>query len=635
MDSYLSSEKIRQKFLEFFKERGHKIIPSSSLIPENDPTVLFTTAGMQPLVPYLLGQKHPAGQRLVNVQKCVRTGDIDEIGDTYHNTFFEMLGNWSFGDYFKDDAIKWSWEFLTDKKWLGIDKNRLAISIFAGDDDAPLDEESKKIWLELGVSEKRIAALPKKNNWWGPAGQTGPCGPDTEIFYWSGEGAEPKKFDADDSAWVEIWNNVFMQYNKKADGTFEPLKQKNVDTGMGLERIVAVLNGLNNVYEIDLLKPIFDKVKSLSTVDFNTESHVRSARIITDHLRASVMILGDDKGIVPSNVDQGYVLRRFIRRAIRHARLLGIEGKFCKEVAQVVVRVMSEPYPEIQKNEKRIFEELEKEDEKFSTALEKGQVITKKLLSLKNPIPEKKFLLAVGSPDRREFLYSYWDGKFNPNNKFGITKEEMDKGYISGKEAFDLFQSYGFPLEMIYEIATEARVFVDRRSFVKELEKHQELSRKGAEQKFKGGLADQGEMTTKYHTATHLLHAALRQVLGEHVQQKGSNITAERLRFDFSHPTKMTPDEIKQVEDLVNEKIKENLPVKSEEMTLEEAKSISATGVFDSKYGERVIVYSIGDFSKEICGGPHVSNTSEIGKFRITKEESSSVGIRRIRAVVD
>ncbi len=572
----ITAKELRQKYFDFFQSKEHTVIPSASLVPENDPTVLFTTAGMHPLVPYLLGQTHPGGKRVVSAQKCVRTDDIDEVGDKVHHTFFEMLGNWSFGDYFKEDAIKWSWEFLTDKKWLGIDKNRLAISIFAGDQDAPLDEESKAIWLKLGVSAERIAALPKKNNWWGPAGQAGPCGPDTEMFYWSGGETAPAKFDADDTRWVEIWNDVFMQYNKKADGIFEPLKQQNVDTGMGLERTLAVLNGLDDNYRTELFWPIIEKIQELSSKKY--EDNEKSFRIIADHIRAAVMLMQD--GVAPSNVEQGYILRRLLRRTIRHGRLLGINKAFLTDLGSAVFAIYGDSQP-------KILPILQDEEDKFNKTLETG---------LK---------------------------RFN---------ESVHQGRI---DAFDLFTTYGFPLEMTKELAQEQGVKIDEKSFHEEFKKHQDLSRTAAAGKFAGGLADHSEMSTKYHTATHLLHAALREVLGKHVEQKGSNITAERLRFDFSHTAKMAPEEIKKVEDWVNTVIQKDYPVSWQEMTVEEAKKLNAMGLFESKYGDKVKVYSVGDVSREICGGPHVEHTGVLGKFKIQKEEASSSGIRRIKAVLE
>jgi alanyl-tRNA synthetase len=597
----MTADDLRKKFLEYFKTRGHAVLPSASLIPENDPTVLFTTAGMHPLVPFLLGEKYPAGKRLASVQKCIRTGDIDEVGDNWHNTFFEMLGNWSLGDYFKEEAIKMSWEFLTDKKWLGLDKKNLAVSVFAGDEDAPFDEEAYKIWRDLGVAEERIARLPKEDNWWGPAGTTGPCGPDTEMFFWTGEGVAPEKFDPQNKNWVEIWNDVFMQYNKTADGKFEPLARKNIDTGMGLERTIGVLNGCKSVYETELFEPLLKIIEKQSGKKYG--DNMRSFRIIVDHLKTAIMILGDTNWVAPSNVGQGYVLRRLIRRAIVQAHKLGIkigEEIFATPFVHAVIDMYKIRYPEMELNGLRIYFELNKEYIKFFQTLEKG---------------EKEF-------------------------------EKLEK--ISGKDAFNLFTTYGFPLELTMELARDKGVQVDVKEFEEEFRKHQELSRTASAGQFKGGLADSSEEVKRLHTAAHLMLAALRKVLGEHVVQKGSNITAERLRFDFSHPEKMTPEEIKKVEDLVNEQIAKKIPVEMREMTMDEAKAAGAIGVFEYKYGEKVKIYTIGGpstssgsptisgppFSREICGGPHVKNTGELGHFKIAKEEASSAGIRRIKAIL-
>ena len=598
----ISSTQLKEMYFKFFQSMGHKLIPSASLIPENDPSVLFTTAGMHPLVPYLLGEAHPAGKRLCNVQKCIRTGDIDEVGDSWHLSFFEMLGNWSLGDYFKKEAIGFSFEFLT--KELKISPERLSVTCFVGDKDAPKDEEASSAWEAQGIPKSRIHFLPKADNWWGPAGESGPCGPDTEMFFHVKAVLEKNTADfskhCKDGYFCEIWNDVLMEYDKSKEGKFKELKQKNIDTGMGVERTVAVLNGFDNAFECDSLKPIFDKVKALSNVGFNIDEHLRSARIITDHLRASVMILGDDKGITPSNVDQGYILRRFIRRAIRHARLLGIEGKFCKEIGEVVVKVMGASYSEVKKNQERIFAELDKEEEKFSVALENGtKVIEKKLLFL----------------------------------------DKAPKKELNAKGAFDLFQSYGFPLEMTLEICREKGFGVDVKGFEELLKQHQELSRKGAEQKFKGGLADHSETTTKLHTATHLLNEALREIVSKDIHQKGSNITPERLRFDFNAIEKLTDEQLKKVEDWVNDAINAEADVQMEILSVDEAKKAGAQGEFGEKYGDNVKVYTISKgkkiFSKEICGGPHVKNTRELGKFKILKQEAVAAGVRRIKAVVE
>jgi len=600
----MTAKELREKFLEYFKAHGHTVLPSASLIPENDPTVLFTTAGMHPLVPFLLGEKHPGGKRLASVQKCIRTGDIDEVGDNWHLTFFEMLGNWSLGDYFKEETMEMSWEFLTHKKWLGLDPKKLAVSVFVGDDDAPFDEEAYKIWRDLGVLEERIARLPKEDNWWGPAGKTGPCGPDTEMFFWAGEGKAPEKFDPKDKNWVEIWNDVFMQYNKTAEGKYEPLAQKNIDTGMGLERTIAVLNGDKSVYEIDIFEPLIKKIKELA----GAGPDEKSVRIIVDHIRAATFILGDPVGVVPSNVGQGYILRRLIRRAIRHAKKIEVDvsKSFTAPLAEIVVDTYSSQYPELLSNKKKILSEFKKEEEKFTKTLENGL---------------KEFNKFVLSKESR--------------GKFGRIGVAYDQGILYGKDAFYLFQTFGFPKELMIELCKENNIVFDEEGFDIESKGHQELSRTASVGKFKGGLADASDEVKRLHTATHLLHAALRQVLGPHMEQRGSNITAERLRFDFSHPGKMTPEEIKKVEDMVNEQIKNKIPIVCETMPVAEAKKKGAMGIFQSKYGERVKVYSVADFSQEICGGPHADNTGELGHFKIQKEEASSAGIRRIKAVLE
>jgi len=598
----MNTKELRQKYLDFFENNGHAIISSASLIPENDPTVLFTTAGMHPLVPYLMGEKHPSGTRLTDVQKCIRTGDIDEVGDKWHLTFFEMLGNWSLNDYWKDEAIKWSFEFLIKK--LNIPVEKLAVTCFVGDENAPKDSESAEIWLKLGIPEERVAYLGKEDNWWGPAGQTGPCGPDTEMFFWTGLEDAPAVYDPTDKNWVEIWNDVFMEYAKDTNGKYNKADRRNVDTGMGLERTVAILGGMTDVYYVDTMWPIIEKLEEISGKKYSENDEVtKSMRIISDHLRAAVMIMGDNRGVAPSNIDQGYVVRKLIRRAIRHGRNLKIANNFCKEIGQVVVGIFKDVYPEIEKNKEFALGELEKEENKFRKTLEQGL---------------------------KEFAKASAD-----NN-------------ISGKEAFNLFTTYGFPLEMTQELAVEGGFDFDLKEFEEEFKKHQDVSRAGAEQKFKGGLADTSEETTKLHTATHLLHASLRKVLGDHVYQKGSNITSERLRFDFSHPEKMTSEQVKETEDLVNSAIVRDYPVSFQELTVEEAKEKGAIGLFEEKYGEKVKVYTVGDpnqkpmadassptFSMEVCGGPHVENTGVLGKFKIKKEEASSSGVRRIKAVLE
>ncbi|MEA2098132.1 MAG: alanine--tRNA ligase [Patescibacteria group bacterium] len=625
----ISSKELREKYIEFFKGKGHQKIPSASLVPENDASVLFTTAGMHPLVPYLMGENHPVGKRLVNVQKCVRTGDIDDVGDSTHNTFFEMLGNWSLGDYFKDDSIRWSWEFLTDKKWLGIDPEKIKVTVFEGDDDAPRDEESIKIWQscfeKIGVNAEifekekknnetaRIFPLPKEDNWWGPASEEGPCGPDTEIFIDLGKSVNfencPNEKDCKPGCscgrYVEIWNNVFMEYEKKLkvykvtkSKVFEyvALSQKNVDTGMGLERTLAILNGYDNVYETDVLKPIIEKIKEL---------RITSCRIIADHIRTSVFMISD--GVTPSNLDRGYILRRLLRRAIRHGNLLKMPDEFLLPLAETVIDIYKDFYPELEKHKNKILDEIKKEEEKFEKTLSQG---AKELVKL----------------------------AFNE---------------ITGKKLFYIYSTFGFPLELSFEeienvVVPELELNSKKelnnkeeiiKEFNEEFQKHQQLSRTASAGKFKGGLADAGKETVELHTAAHLLLESLRRVLGEHVYQKGSNITAERLRFDYSHPEKLTDEEKQQIEEMVNEQIQKKLSVNCEEMSLEDAKKIKAMGVFENKYGEKVKVYTIGDgddiFSKEICGGPHIKNTSELGKFKIKKEQSSSAGVRRIKAVLE
>jgi len=585
----MQSKELRQKYLQFFKGKSHTIIPSAPLLPENDPTVLFTTAGMHPLVPYLLGEQHPGGNRLASVQKCIRTGDIDEVGDDTHLTFFEMLGNWSLGDYFKKEAIEMSFEFLTGKKWLDIPIHKLAVSVFKGDNDAPKDEESAKIWKTLGIPEDKIVYLPKKDNWWGPAGVTGPCGPDTEMFYFVG-GDKPDKSsnpETDAGNWVEIWNDVFMQYSKTADGKYEPLKQKNVDTGLGVERVTAVMQGKKTVYDTELFQPIIEKIEALTNIPYT--GNKKSYRIIADHIRASVFMAGD--GVKPSNVDQGYVMRRLMRRAIRHGKTIGIEENFTHIIAKKVIHLMSGIYPEIQ-HEEEILKTFQLEEEKFRKTINHGL------------------------------------------KEFDKVIEKLADKTLSGTDAFHLYDTYGFPIEMTLELAKEKGVKVDVKGFDTAFKSHQELSRMGAEEKFKGGLQDNSEATTKLHTATHLLHSALRKVLGDHVAQKGSNITAERLRFDFSHPDKMTPEQIAETEKLVNEAIASDTKVICTTMTVDEAKKSGAIGLFESKYGENVKVYDMSPWSKEICGGPHVEHLGQLGKFKIIKEESSSAGIRRIKAVL-
>lgn len=594
MKTYHSAD-LRAMFLKFFQDHGHAVISSASVIPENDPTVLFTTAGMHPLVPYLMGQKHPAGTRLTDVQKCVRTGDIEDVGDFSHLTFFEMLGNWSLGDYFKKEMIPWSWEFLTSEKYLGLPKDRLAFTVFAGDKDCPRDEESANLWRSCGVADDHIFYLPKENNWWGPAGVTGPCGPDTEMFIITDK--EPCGPDCSPACscgrYLEIWNDVFMQYNKKEDGTFEPLAQKNVDTGMGLERTICVLNGKKSVYETDLFENILGKIAELSGKTYGEdEATTKAFRIIADHMRTSTFIMGDDRGVSPANVDQGYVLRRLIRRAVRYGMEIGMPEGFTGEIAKVIIKQYKDVYPELKRNEAFVLDQLALEETRFAKTLKQG------------------------------------------NREFEKLAQRVKDGRIDGESAFHLYDTYGFPVEMTCELAKDAGLTVDMEGFKECFKKHQATSQAGAEQRFKGGLADHSAQSARLHTATHLLHAALRKVLGDEVAQKGSNITAERLRFDFSFGRKMTKEEIAEVERLVNEAIDAHVPIVCEEMTVPEAQAQGAIGLFTSKYGENVKVYTMGPYSKEICGGPHATNTGDLKSFKIQKEESSSAGVRRIKAVI-
>lgn len=591
----LRSYELRKLYLDFFAQRGHAVIPSASLIPENDPTVLFTTAGMHPLVPYLMGEKHPAGKRLVNCQKCVRTGDIEEVGDSSHSTFFEMLGNWSLGDYFKKEAVAYSWEFLTSEEWLGIEKDRLYFTCFEGDQDAPRDTETAGYWMDQGVAEDHIYFLPKKHNWWGPAGQTGPCGPDSEMFIDTGKPACGPDCNPSCSCgkFLEIWNDVFMQYNKTAEGTFEPLSQQNVDTGMGLDRTTAVLQGVESVYDTDVYEKILGRIEELSGKKYGESEDVTKAfRIIGDHVRCATFMIGDPRGITPSNMDQGYVLRRLIRRAVRYGRQIGMAEQSLSQVAQAVIDTYGDFYEELVKGQTFIREQIDLEEQRFSRTIKQGM---------------KEFERVVG---------------------------KLDGDTIDGRSAFHLYDTFGFPIEITEELATEKGLKVDTAAFEAAFKEHQQKSAAGAEQRFKGGLADNSEQTTRLHTATHLLQAALRRVLGEEVGQKGSNITAERLRFDFSFPRKVTREELDQVEALVNEAIQKDMPITCEEMTVDEARQTGAIGLFGDRYDERVKVYTMGDFSKEICGGPHAARTGELGSFKIKKEEASSAGVRRIKAVV-
>ena len=602
----MNSKEIRQKYLSFFEKRGHAIIHSAPLVPENDPSVLFNTAGMQPLVPYLLGEKHPSGTRLCSIQKCVRTVDLEEVGDNTHATFFEMMGNWSLGDYFKKESINWSFELLTSEEGFGIDPNRLYVTCFEGDENAPKDEESAGIWREVfekaGVSGNRIFFLPAKNNWWSP-GENGPCGPDTEIFYDTSNthtnGLSQAEFIEADGKQelVEIWNNVFMEFEKKDGVIVGKLANKNVDTGAGFERFAMVLNGKSNFYDTDLFDAVFAKMNDLKTEEshISDDSVTRARRIVADHVRASVMLISD--GVIPSNTDQGYILRRLLRRAVRFSDSLGLKKGSLFWLADVVASTYSDVYEEVARQKETIKVIIDTEEQKFRNTLSHGL------------------------------------------KEFDKIIKHTEGDLISGKDAFILFSTYGFPVEMTIEMAGEVGKSVNREDFDREMEYHQELSRSGAGAKFKGGLGDTSDMSVKYHTATHLLHQALRQVLGDHVSQKGSNITPERLRFDFSHTQKMTDEEKQKVEDIVNEKIASALPVSVVELPFAEAEKTGALHFFGEKYGDRVALYYIGNtieeaFSKEFCGGPHVKNTSELGHFKIQKEEAVSAGVRRIKAVL-
>lgn len=579
---------IRNKYLNFFKNHGHTIIPSAPVIPENDPSVLFTTAGMQPLVPYLLGQKHPSGTRLTDYQKCVRTNDIDEVGDNRHLTYFEMLGNWSLGDYFKEESIAMSYEFLT--KELGIPNEKLSVTCFAGDEDCARDEVAYQCWKKAGIPDERIYFYGKDDNWW-IAGEEGPCGPDTEMFYDTGKPAcsENCQPSCDCGKYVEIWNNVFMEFYKDEKGNYSKLKQKNVDTGLGLERMAMLLQGKKTPYEIEIFEPVMKKLEELQKVD-----NIESRRIVAEHLRSSMMIIND--GGKPSNVDRGYILRRLLRRMTRHLNKLEINLDLLPEIIEVSIDSLKELYPELEKNKETIISVIVAEKDKFIKTLQKG---------------EKEFEKAV-------------------NKAKSQGKEKLDAQVV-----FNLYETYGFPPEMTVELAKEQGIDVDMENFDKLFKEHQDKSRLGSDQKFKGGLASQGEQETKYHTATHLLNAALKKVLGDHIHQKGSNITTERLRFDFSHNAKMTDEEKKKVEDLVNEYIKMDIPVERLEMKKEEALNMGAEAMFLDKYGDVVTVYKIGDVSVELCGGPHVARTGELGHFKIKKEEASSAGVRRIKAILE
>lgn len=589
----MTAQELRRKYVEFFKERGHCEIASASLLPDNDPTVLFTSAGMHPLVPYLLGEKHPLGKRLVNVQKCVRTGDIDEVGDDTHLTFFEMLGNWSLGDYFKEESISLSFEFLT--AILQIPMERIAVTVFSGDKMIPRDDETASIWKSKGLTDSQIFYYGREENWWGPVGLTGPCGPDTEIFYDMGK--EPCSKNCGPSChcgkYVEIWNNVFMQYNKDSDGSYKPLLNKNVDTGMGMERVLTIMNGKDNVYDTELFMPVMSKLESLTDIPYSDETK-REFRIICEHSRAITFILGDSKRITPSNTEQGYILRRLIRRTIRLIKKLGFNENILCDLVRVIIQQYKDVYNELEENHNFILEQIEKEHSLFRKTLDSGLRKAEQYFSL-------------------------------------LKKGEL----LSGELAFRLYDTFGFPIEFTMELANERCIKVDTINFEQRFIEHQKKSRQGAEGKFKGGLADTSIQTARLHTATHLLNGALRKVLGDTIYQRGSNITEERLRFDFTFDRKLTAEELNDVSRIVNEAINERIDVICEEMTLEEARKSSAIGIFDNKYGDRVKVYTVPGYSKEICGGPHASNTKELGKFIILKEEASSTGVRRIKAKVE
>ena len=600
----LTADELREMYLSFFESKGHKRIPGASVIPENDPTVLFTTAGMHPLVPYLMGaMEHPAGTRLTDVQKCIRTGDIDAVGDSAHLTFFEMLGNWSLNDYFKKEAISWSYEFLTTK--LGFSPEQLSVTVFKGEGVEgesgyiPADEEAVEIWKSLGIPDERIYRLPREDNWWGPAGTTGPCGPDTEMFIDTGkEKCGPDcRPGCHCGKYIEIWNDVFMQYNKNADGAFEPLGRHNVDTGMGVERTICMMSGAATVYDTEIFAPIMAKIDELSTVTpEDAELALKSRRIVADHMRTATFILCDPKGgVKPGNIGANYVLRRLIRRAVRYSRFLGIAPGFTVKLAEVICEKYKHVYPELAENLATCKSDLEAEENRFNQTLDKGAAMFAKVA---------------------EQLKAH------------------NQTQISGKTAFKLYDTFGYPLEMTLELAKEQGLEVDVAGFEEANRKHQELSRTTSAGSFKAGLQDNSEVVTRMHTATHLLHAALHKVLGPTANQKGSNITAERLRFDFTWPDKMTEAQIAEVEKLVNEWIEQGIDVTKKLTTVEEAKAEGAVALFGAKYGEQVSLYSIGDVSKEICCGPHVENTKELGSFKIQKEQSSSAGVRRIKAVI-
>ncbi len=624
---------LKKKYLDFFVKKDHQILPNVSLVPENDPTALFINSGMHPLVPYLLGEPHPLGKRLVSNQRCLRTQDIEKIGNASHLTFFEMLGNWSLDDYWKKEAIEWSWEFLT--KELNLDPKRISVSCFTGDKDSPRDEESAKIWQSLGLPSSRIYFFGKEENWWS-VGENGPCGSDTEMFYDTGKKACGPDCRPGDNCgkYFEIWNDVFMEFNRLPNGQLEKLKQRNIDTGMGVERTTAMLQGKDDVYQTELFSGLINQIEEISKKKYEKENQ-RAMRIIIDHLRAATFAMAD--GVVSSNIEAGYIVRRLIRRAVRYAKLIDVHKPFVVQVMKRVVEEFQNEYPHLKKNEEVLLKELANEEERFRKVIELGLKKSEKIFNKKTPIGPKKYSQLMQFKDKKEFfkqIYRSFKGKGKKGEKFvvPVTEQEVAKATVSGKEVFDLYQTFGFPIEMIIELVQEKRLLVDIKGYQEEMKKHQELSQVNLKKKFAGGLADHSKEVTKLHTTTHLLHQALRQVLGEGVHQVGSNITPERLRFDFTYPEKLTQGQIEEVEDLVNQQIQKDLAVKIEMMTLDEAKKKGALAFFTDKYGEKVKVYSIGDFSQEVCGGPHVDSLGEIGSVKIIKEEAVGAGRRRIYA---
>ncbi|MCL4367236.1 alanine--tRNA ligase-related protein [Patescibacteria group bacterium] len=626
----MTADQLRKKYIEFFVKKGHKLIPSAPLVPENDPTTLFISAGMQPLIPYLIGQPHPEGKRLVDYQKCLRTDDIEEVGDHVHHTFFEMLGNWSLGDYFKQEAIKWSYEFLTTEQGLDLSKDQLAVSVFAGDENAPFDQESYQIWLDLGLPATRIAKLPKANNWWGPAGQSGPCGPDSEMFIWTGDMPVPEQFDPEDSNWVEIWNDVFMEYNKNPDGEYEKLQQKNVDTGMGLERVLAIINGFADDYQTDLFWPIIQALEESSGKKY--VDHLKDFRIIADHLRAACFLLATDIPLA-SKDDRGAVLRKLIDRMFEVGKALNINKQELARLSGIIPNIYKKTYPDLYTNRGKIQDSL---ISSFQRIEQIGNTQHSEINNLPKVIQGGSDLIMSSW---QELLSKYSYGAATPRDFLKNHNFNSLGSVYAGTVAFDSRTTYGYPISQVEQITKQVmKSDFDQSEFQKTIEalnkEHKEKSHIGGEKRFKGGLSEISNITTKYHTATHLLHAALRKILGSSVAQKGSNITSERLRFDFSYPEKLTAEQLKEVENLVKQTIQESLPVSSEIMDKDLALKSGALGFFTEKYGEKVSVYSIGNFSKEICGGPHVTNTAQLGNFQITKEESAGSGIRRIYAVL-